>query len=118
MGHLPPGLPVKFTTLEAGDGTRDTAAAEHFMDMMRNHTMRRKFFRSRRGYVGMGSAGTQPGDLLCVLFGGKIPFILWKVRDGGGFYLVGDAFVDGAMRGETIEMYEKGELVAHMFDLH
>jgi hypothetical protein len=49
--------------------------------------------------------------LCCILFGAHVPFTLRRVAEK--YRLVGEAYVDGVMRGEAIvdwmigEMYEK-----------
>jgi hypothetical protein len=63
------------------------------------------------------------GDRICVLFGGKTPFILrpqnrlpkesCKIEEVFGF--VGDAYVHGLMDGEAIKMIGSGELQSDSF---
>ena len=38
--------------------------------------MKRRLFRTRRGYVGMSCPHVQEGDYVAVLWGGRMPFIL------------------------------------------
>ena len=61
----------------------------------------RKVFSTSDGYVGVGDVTLEPGDLVCVLFGGKIPFILRPVD--GKFRLVGECYLHGIMLGEALE---------------
>ncbi|KAI6086145.1 heterokaryon incompatibility protein-domain-containing protein [Hypoxylon rubiginosum] len=52
----------------------------------------RRFFITHNGILGRGTPETQPGDLVCELKGGEVPFIL---REEGEFYrLIGDCFAD------------------------
>ncbi len=44
----------------------------YFMGKMSN----RRPFRSRNGYVGLGPAYTLPGDVLCIVMGAQVPYIL------------------------------------------
>lgn len=60
----------------------------------------RKVFCTARGYVGIGDVTLQPGDRVCVLLGGKIPFVLRPA--GNGFRFVGECYVQGIMYGETM----------------
>lgn len=60
----------------------------------------RKFFTTAKGTIGLGPRSMRPGDLVCVLCGGKVPFILRK--DGAGYTLVGEAYVHGIMDGQAL----------------
>ncbi|KAK0625158.1 heterokaryon incompatibility protein-domain-containing protein [Bombardia bombarda] len=58
------------------------------------------------GKSGLGPAATQPGDIVAVLFGGVVPFILRPVNDGPegeSWKLIGECFVPGLMQGEAVE---------------
>jgi hypothetical protein len=75
----------------------------------------RRFFCTLKGYIGMGPPGMQPGDVIKVPFGSRTPFV---VRAGGEaqlstkglqrcFTLIGDCYVQGIMRGEIQQAYER-----------
>lgn len=51
-------------------------------------TWGRPFFETRNGYMGIGVPIMRPGDIICVLLGSRIPFIL-RHSDNGGFRIVG-----------------------------
>ena len=65
-------------------------------------------FKARRGFIGeLGFMGVGPldmetGDLVCVIFGGKFPFVLRETSsaEGGEYRLIGEAYCDGIMDGE------------------
>ncbi|KAK4100676.1 HET-domain-containing protein [Parathielavia hyrcaniae] len=72
------------------------------------------------GLVGLGPAATREGDVVVVLFGGVVPFVLRPAEraDGRrGWRLVGECFVPGLMQGEAVERaglladgtFERGE---------
>jgi hypothetical protein len=61
-------------------------------------------FLSTGGYVGIGPREMLPGDLLCVIFGGSYPFVLRQKEIAGLYSLVGEAYCDGMMYGEALEM--------------
>lgn len=64
-----------------------------------------------RGYVGIVPGAARMGDLVCVFYGGDVPFILREVEGGGGFYrLIGEAYVNGLMDGEGLRNVEGGEV--------
>lgn len=58
---------------------------------------------------------SKPGDLICVMFGGRFPLVLRPVD--GGYHLIGDAYVHGIMNGESLQDYEKGVYSKRVFNL-
>ena len=50
----------------------------------------RQFFGTATGYMGRGSHGMQVGDLVVVLLGAKVPFVLRKAEETCRFLLVGE----------------------------
>lgn len=76
----------------------------------------RRFFCTSRGFFGLGPRVLRKNDLCCVLFGGRVPFILRKVKNH--YLLVGECYLHGIMRGEAIEMWRNGELQVQEFELH
>ena len=75
----------------------------------------RKFARTKDGYYVLGPAVMEVGDVLCVLFGGKMPFCLRKVGDR--YLLVGECYAYGLMKGEAVDMFEKGERMEKVFEI-
>ncbi|KAF2685937.1 HET-domain-containing protein [Lentithecium fluviatile CBS 122367] len=77
-------------------------------DRMKNCCVSRRMFITTGGLLGVAPRQAQPGDLVCVFFGGKAPFLL---RPGNRHYrLIGDVYVQGLMEGEVVE---KGRYNAH-----
>jgi hypothetical protein len=53
--------------------------------------------------IGTGPEGLRVGDVVCVMYGGDVPFILHP--DGQGKYtLIGECYVSGVMQGEALDM--------------
>ena len=77
--------------------------------------MERRLFRTSKGYFGLGSPFLESGDLICILFGTRTPFILRKKDDAFG--LIEDCYISGIMSGEAIEMWQNGELSDTKFRL-
>ena len=68
--------------------------------------LHRRLFFTSSGHLGLGPAGMMSGDVVAVLFGGKVPFVLRNVDeegDGGQWKLIGECYVDGVMGGEIME---------------
>lgn len=94
------------------------ALVAHFRTMVGGYTVGRRLFRTRKGYLGLGSHEPQSGDLVCIFFGGAVPFLLRRRDGGSGYELVGDAHVHGVMQGEAVDMWQRGETECQTFDLH
>ncbi|KAI0189064.1 heterokaryon incompatibility protein-domain-containing protein [Astrocystis sublimbata] len=56
---------------------------------------------------------TRPGDRVCVLLGGEVPFIL-RPTERGTYTLVGECYVDGIMDGE---LFSDGDLDVDSYDM-
>ncbi|KAH7395426.1 heterokaryon incompatibility protein-domain-containing protein [Cadophora sp. MPI-SDFR-AT-0126] len=74
----------------------------------------RSFFRTEKGYYGLGPSEVQQGDVIVVLFGGTTPYVL-RPNNEEGFTFVGECYVYGLMNGEAIAMMERGELTEKTF---
>lgn len=55
-------------------------------------------------------------DLVCVLYGGRLPFLLRPKSDF--YHPVGECYVRGIMDGEAIMMLEAGQLSEASFEVH
>lgn len=63
-------------------------------------------FRTNKGYIGIGPASVEQGDLAVVLLGCEVPFLLRK-ENAVTYRLVGEAYVHGVMFGELFEKEPK-----------
>lgn len=54
------------------------------------------------GYVGLAPYGTREGDLVFMILGADVPFVLRPYDDG--YELIGEAYVQGIMAGEALQM--------------
>jgi hypothetical protein len=83
--------------------------ANRFARAARSFSHNRRFYLTQSGYMGVGPMMMRPGDEVCVLFGGKVPFIL---RPAGDFHVfVGDTYVNDhdIMWGKAIEAARVGK---------
>lgn len=67
----------------------------------------RVLFLTLNGYMGLSPHGTRDGDVVFVMLGCDIPFVLRPVGSGGGsdddrYVLVGECYVYKAMDGEAM----------------
>ena len=66
----------------------------HFEQSMRSVCIKRTFFLTRNGHIGMGPYFMRPSDTVFNIYGGATPFVLRKTGKGS-FSLVGEAYVHG-----------------------
>ena len=74
--------------------------ASFFQASLEYVAWRRRFFTTRKGHIGLGRPSMKPGDSLCILSGGNVPFLLRK--DGIHHRFVGESYVHGLMKGEAM----------------
>jgi hypothetical protein len=68
----------------------------------------RKIFATDKGYFGLGPPVLRGGDLVCVMFGGAVPFVLRDRKGGQGYDLAGKCYVQGMMNGRAIQVWRDG----------
>ncbi|KAI0114019.1 hypothetical protein GGR51DRAFT_505248 [Nemania sp. FL0031] len=98
----------------AGNGKQEFEA-EQWSRSANGASENRCFARSRKGYYVLGPGIMAPGDIVCVLFGGKLPFCLRPC--GRRYLLVGECYVHGLMEGEAMQLVDRGELSEKVFDI-
>jgi len=86
--------------------------AERFALAVRNVCQQRSIFRSGDGTLGIGPMAVRSGDVICVLQGGSVPYVLRPVLDNnnnsgsdakeGYYWLVGECYLEGYMFGEAL----------------
>jgi hypothetical protein len=90
---------------------------------IRSATIRRTFYITEKGYIGLGPAKMRIGDHLYIILGGQTPFILRKagsceiLRISGRprlgyvqrncFEVIGDSYTHGLMDGEAMPEFKK-----------
>lgn len=102
---------------EAWIGRRGDKKGDEYEEYIRpfNHPaitrcMYRSFIVTEKGYLGLGSRNTVPfQDHICVLRGGRVPFILRKRRDDYWVF-IGEAYVHGIMDGSFVRRAKKEDL--------
>jgi len=64
-----------------------------------------RFFTTQRGYVGIGPKATEIGDIVTIISGGRVPFLLRKSEMLlGSHRLVGECYIHGIMNGEGLHL--------------
>lgn len=67
-------------------------------------TSGRVLFLTATGFIGLAPYGTRAGDLVYLILGVSVPYCLRPLPDNVGFELVGEAYVQGIMQGEALQM--------------
>jgi len=67
-----------------------------YRDAVEDVAYGRLFFTSDNGYMGLAPPSTRPGDLVCILLGGKTPYVLRRVGKEH-HRLIGECYVHGQM---------------------
>lgn len=87
--------------------TSDKVPMNHYRTAM-GFQHNRKPFLSAEGYVGLVPAVAEIGDIIIIIFGATVPFVVRKL-DGGKVQLIGEAFVHGIMDGEFLKVGRASE---------
>ena len=61
----------------------------------------RKFFTTTKDLIGLGPRSMCKGDIICILSGGRVPYVLREERDH--HRLIGEAYVHGLMEGQAVD---------------
>ncbi|KAK5658046.1 hypothetical protein OQA88_2602 [Cercophora sp. LCS_1] len=89
----------------AGDTTQDgdtaTIGRHDLMLKVARIWRGRKAFRTRNGWIGFGPRYMEPGDVVAILVGADVPFVLRPTPEHPAvFTMVGECYVEGLMFGE------------------
>ena len=131
--HGLPNLEKPFSSQAASVLERLAANGDmsSFQAAARPVCQRRSIFLTDDGFLGLAPDTIEDGDILCVLSGGDVPFLLRPIRPKSNFrmeeaqptnlctsdlsimkyYLVGECYVEGLMQGEAIEALHKGSAI-------
>ena len=76
----------------------------------------RRFFVTKKGYMGMGPQNLKEGDAVVIIFGGQVPYVLRQADDDTSKF-VGDCYVPGLMQGEAIDSWRETNAPCKFFEL-
>ncbi|PVH68035.1 HET domain-containing protein [Cadophora sp. DSE1049] len=88
---------------------------ESYSSLASNFCLNRRFIITSKGCIGIGPEETQSGDLVSVIFGGGVPYILRKQETG--FVFVGESYIHGLMSGEAVQAWQRGDLAEEILEL-
>jgi hypothetical protein len=69
----------------------------HFKDTSNNRPMGY----TSKGYICVLQVGMQPGDVVAVLSGGRVPYVIRPVAEGK-YRFLSEVYVEGLMEGEAL----------------
>jgi len=73
------------------------------------------FFVTAGGYMGLAVSKARHDDYLCIALGASVPMVLR--RQGDCYSFIGEAYVQGMMHGEAIELMDSGDLQLREVDV-
>jgi len=86
-----------------------------FLNSIRIYSIGRRFCVTTRGYMGRVPHGSAVGYMICIFFGGCIPFVLRECSDRY-FRLIGECYTHGVMDGEAMK-HEDIENLSRDFEI-
>jgi hypothetical protein len=94
---------------------------ESAADFERNFEMRgqcRRFVVTEKGTMGLTHPSCRRGDIVCILFGGRTPFVLRPTLEPHCYTFLSECYVPGIMDGEAIKRWGKEELKSEVLRLY
>jgi Heterokaryon incompatibility protein (HET) len=113
--HLGTKIPVASPLKRAKWSLLPSIDSGRFQEIFVRTCMDRRFFVTKGGYMGVGPETMKQGDIIAVLFGGRVPFVLRPVN--GHYRFLGDGFVDGIMTGEATRKWKTTTASSTFFDI-
>ena len=95
----------------------EAMAAGGVFKRARNCLPGRYLFTTSKGHLGLGPIAMRVGDIITVLFGGNVPYILRPVSDDH-YRLVGECYFHPVMEGQAIEEWKKSGEPAKEFHIY
>lgn len=59
-------------------------------------------FETKGGLIGVGPRSVAEGDVICILFGADIPFVI-RPQGAAAYSVVGECYIGPLMRGEAVQ---------------
>ena len=95
------------TMLQSAEDTFNATMSEHYaraklFDQVHGNAISgKRFFTTQQGFIGLALSRTEPKDVVCILKGATVPFIMRQV--GERYVLVGECYCHGFMYGEAMQ---------------
>jgi hypothetical protein len=82
------------TTFQVMDGSAQVLKIQRYLETQWAYS--RRFITSRNGKMGLAPMPTRPGDLVCILFGAAVLFIL-RAKNNEHYKVIGQTYIQGYM---------------------
>jgi hypothetical protein len=96
-------VPDDFELEISDSGARKDAYLHPLTSSMLSNLYKARFFITREGRLGFGPLDTRKGDLIVVLQGADVPFVVRECDNDGVYAILREAYVSGLMFGEMFE---------------
>ena len=80
----------------------DGGNADRFLDAAATACAWRQTFETKGGLIGVGPRSVAEGDVICILFGADIPFVI-RPQGAAAYSVVGECYIGPLMRGEAVQ---------------
>ncbi|KAF7541528.1 hypothetical protein G7Z17_g11953 [Cylindrodendrum hubeiense] len=95
------GKTINQRQINQGKPNQGQRGYKYYGAVLHAGNLHRKLFTTKAGYIGMGAAEIQAGDVVAFFSGAKVPFVLRRQKGSSGHTLVADCYVHGLMNGEA-----------------
>ncbi|KAI8711210.1 hypothetical protein NCS52_01496800 [Fusarium sp. LHS14.1] len=98
---------VERTAVDDSCSSKVKACSSNYVAVLQDRVKGWRFVVTEKGYTGIVPPGARKGDIVAILKGGRVPFILQKGEERPeAFRLAGECYVHGIMNGEGLSLYE------------
>jgi len=99
------GMHRRASLLDESDIQGSEVSVQHnvHQTMILGPTRGRVMISTTTGFLGLAPHGSEEGDMIFVVLGVHVPFVLRPLSDGT-FHLIGEAYMQGIMHGEALSM--------------
>ncbi|KAF2113532.1 heterokaryon incompatibility protein-domain-containing protein [Lophiotrema nucula] len=106
----------QWSAMEGLSSTLPPPPGYMYLDAVTLNSRYRRLFRTTDGSLGNGPIAMAEGDVVCILLGGKVPYVLRPVDDHYRF--VGECYVHNIMNGELARMRNDNERALSVFHIY
>ena len=95
--------------------SKQSADSGRFHEAFVRACVDRRFFMTRNGLMGIGPDAMKEGDIIAILFGGSVPYVVRTMDQN--HKLVGECYVVGLINGEAMSTWKDEGSKRKVFDL-
>jgi hypothetical protein len=95
----------------------EAMAAAGYFKLAPHHMNRRIIFTTSKGELGLGPGVVKEGDIVAVLFGGNVSYVLRPVSDNH-YRIVGEYYFHSIMEGQAVEEWKRSGEPAKEFHIY